>query len=177
LLRKIIYLTPGEWGDRAYSIQHNKFVSFVQCIANNWVRSIPELLYELDEGDINIEQFFKLERIVSFKLSALLNDVNVFQKEILTNIHTDISSFIYKVSHAFLPKLVYELEEYGLPRMVSKKIQNAGLINLEDSGTPIHNAISQFNQIGVENIKQRISNLHPFELYILDYFYDGIKTE
>jgi hypothetical protein len=177
LLRKIKYLTPGEWGYGAYYVQHNKFVSFVQCIAYNWTRSIPEMLDELDEYEINIEQFFKLERIVSFKLSALLNDVNVLQKEILTNMHTDISPFIYKVSHAFLPKLVYELEEYGLPRMVSKKIQNAGLINLEDSRTPIHNAINQFNQIGLENIKQRIPNLHPFESYILDYFYDGIKSE
>jgi len=106
----------------------------------------------------------------------MLKDVNLLSNYIFSN-KVDISPFISKVSYAFLPKLVYKLEEYGLPRMVSKKIQNAEIINLENFNIPIHKAISQFNQIGLEIIKQRIPNLRSFELYILDYFYDGIKTE
>ena len=78
------------------------------------------------------------------------------------------------MSYAFLPRIVYELEEYGLPRMISRKIQNSGILDLEDIEKPIHSIIAQFNEIGLENIKSKIPDLHPFELYILDYFYDGI---
>ena len=42
------------------------------------------------------------------------------------------------------------LEECGLPRMISKKIQNAGLINLEDDSKEITIVIQEFNTIGIE---------------------------
>jgi hypothetical protein len=71
---------------------------------------------------------------------------------------------------------VYELEEYGLPRMVSKKICNAGIIDLENLEISVHEAISQFSKVGLETMKQRIPSLHPFESYILDFFYDGIEV-
>lgn len=87
----------------------------------------------------------------------------------------DVSSFILKVSNAFLPKLVYELEEYGMPRMLSKKIHQSRLVNMEDESMSIHNIIDKFNSIGIENLKHEVYNLHPFDLYILDYFYDGIS--
>jgi len=125
---------------------------------------------------VTIEKIFEMERDIPFKVATMLKDVNLLSNHIFSN-KVDISPFISKVSYAFLPKLVYKLEEYGLPRMVSKKIQNAEIINLENFNIPIHKAISQFNQIGLEIIKQRIPNLRSFELYILDYFYDGIKTE
>lgn len=65
--------------------------------------------------------FFQLERNSTFKLSALLGDINILQKIIFKHKKIDISSFISKLSHAFLPSVVYQLEEYGLPRMLSKK--------------------------------------------------------
>lgn len=43
--------------------------------------SIPELLEELKDYDIGIEQFFELERNVTFKLASLLNDVNIIQEK------------------------------------------------------------------------------------------------
>jgi hypothetical protein len=90
--------------------------------------------------------------------------------------NVDVSPFIAKASHAFLPRLVYELEEYGLPRMVSKKIHDSGIIDLEDNELPIHAAISHFSQLGCERVKNRMKNIHPFEDYILDYFFDGIQS-
>jgi len=184
----IIYLNssnPNSWGSALYlilkeigsvGIEHYKMVMFIKTISENWNKTIPQLLLSLQDIDITIEKFFELERNVSFKVATMLNDVNVLYNRLFPN-KIDISSFISKASHAFLPKLVYELEEYGLPRMVSKKIQNAGIINLENQDTPIHEAISVFNQIGLDSMKQQIPNLHPFESYILDYFYDGIKME
>ena len=85
LLWKIISLQPGEWGDGRYGIQHKKFVEFVKVLVENWGSTIPELLDELDEFDIDIEQFFKLERIAAFNLSSLISDINILQREILNN--------------------------------------------------------------------------------------------
>ena len=124
---------------------------------------------------VTIEKFFDLERNVTFKVATMLKDVNTLYNHIFEE-DVDVSPFIAKASHAFLPRLVYELEEYGLPRMVSKKIQEAGIIDLEDNTLPIHTVISHFNDLGRRTIKNRIHNLHPFEDYIIDYFFEGIQS-
>ncbi|MCZ5439101.1 hypothetical protein O5476_17595 [Escherichia coli] len=77
-LYKVIKLSPGGWG-----AEYNKIVAFVKIISKNWICSIPELLEELKDYDIGIEQFFELERNVTFKLASLLNDVNIIQEKIL----------------------------------------------------------------------------------------------
>lgn len=175
LLYKLINLRPGEWGDGRYSEQHPKFIAFMKILPNNWDYSIPEMLTVLDEHDIDINQFFKLERIASFNLSALASDINVLYKEIVHN-GVDISHFISKVSHAFLPSVVYQLEEYGLPRMISKKLQKANVINFLNEQLTIHSALEIFKEIGLEEI---ISNsfLDSFDKYILKHFYEGITLE
>lgn len=172
LLWKIISLHPGEWGDGPHGVQHKKFIEFVKVLVKNWDHTIPELLDELDEFDIDIEQFFKLERIAAFNLSSLISDINILQREILNN-GTDVSPFVSRVSHAFLPSVVYQLEEYGLPRMISRKLHLNGVINFLDEGLNIHNTINLFLQIGRENLKS-FPFLETFDRYILDYFYDGI---
>jgi hypothetical protein len=167
ILKQIGNLKSASYGD---------MVAFIKAIAQNWNKSIPQMLPFLQGNGVTIEKFFDMEREVSFKVATMLKDVNLLHNHLFSN-KVDISPFISKVSYAFLPKLVYELEEYGLPRMVSKKIQNAGIIDLENQNTSIHKAIYQFNQIGLNGIKNRIgNNLHPFEAYILDYFYDGIAA-
>lgn len=174
LLWKIISLQPGEWGDGAYGIQHKKFVEFVKVLVANWGSTIPELLDELDEFDIDIEQFFKLERIAAFNLSSLISDINILQREILDN-GTDVSPFVSKVSHAFLPAVVYQLEEYGLPRMISRKLHQIGIINFLDDELSIHSVIEIFHQIGKEELMS-LGILDSFDNYIVEYFYDGITV-
>lgn len=175
ILKKITYLTPGEWGDGPYGVQHDKFVEFVKHLADNWTKSIPDLLYELDSEDIDIEQFFKLERAAAYKLSALVKDVNTLQKEIINN-GVDVSSFVSRVSHAFLPSVVYQLEEYGLPRMISKKLHNYEVIDFSNSELSIHSVIQLFHQIGKVTILG-LECFDTFDRYIIDYFYDGITVE
>jgi hypothetical protein len=121
--------------------------------------------------------FFKIERKFTFKLAALLSDINVIEKELLGEKSTDISSFISKVSHAFLPPTVYQLEEYGLPRMISKKIQNSKIIDLTDQDLTLHEAIDFFNSIGYSKVSSIVPDLHPFDKYILKYFYEGISLD
>lgn len=170
LLYKIIKLQPGNW-DTGYKT----FVEFIKIIAYNWRKSIPELLKELEDYDVGIDDFFKLERNVTYKFSALLQDLNSLQKKILKNKSYDITRFITLCSQAFLPKVVFQLEEYGLPRMISKKLHESEVINFYDSELTIHSVISQLNEIGKETTIERTKYLDNFDKYILDYFFDGIK--
>jgi hypothetical protein len=183
----IVYLNslnPDDWDSNLYLIlnsigavgaKYADMVAYIKVISQNWNKTIPQMLPFLQGNGVTIEKFFEMERDVTFKVATMLKDVNLLYNHIFSN-KVDISPFISKISHAFLPKLVYELEEYGLPRMVSKKIHNTGVINLENTELSIHEVIAQFNKIGLTALKNRIMNLHPFEEYILSYFYDGIAA-
>lgn len=168
LSNKVLKLVPGGW-DAAYK----KFAEFVRTLSYNWSLSIPELLDQLAVHDIAIDEFFKMERNATFKLSALLNDINVIQKEIAPDHKIDISPFIARLSKAFLPSCVMGLEEYGLPRMLAKKIHAAGLINFEDEELDLHLAINLLREMQPE-ILGKMKDLDSFDRYVLDYFFDGI---
>lgn len=170
LLYKVIKLQPGNW-----DCSYKTFVEFIKIIAYNWTKSIPELLKELEDYDVGIDTFFLLERNVTYKFSALLNDLNTLQKRILVSKQYDISKFIKWCSNAFLPKVVFQLEEYGLPRMISKKIHESKVIDFYDSELTIHNVVEKLNEIGKEVTIERTNNLDEFDKYILNYFFDGIK--
>lgn len=170
-LCKVLKLTPGAW-DSA----HGKFAEFVRALSSNWSLSIPELLDHLSEHDVTIEEFFKMERNATFKLTALLNDVNVIQKELVPEHKIDISPFIARLSKAFLPTCVMELEEYGLPRMLAKRIHAAGLVNFEDEELDLHSAINRLRGLKRE-IFSDIEGLHDFDRYVLDYFFEGIAVQ
>jgi hypothetical protein len=171
-IRQATYLDPGKWGVGPHGQQHEKFVQFVMVMVNNWVTPVKDLIKEFDDIDISPNEFFSLERKIAFNLSSLFSDINTIQKKILKKGY-DIGSFINKLSSAFLPKLVYELEEYGLPRMIARKIQNAGLINFEEENMSLHQTIAIFQEITLENVLI-IDNLDEMDKYILRYFYEGI---
>ena len=138
---------------------------------DNWTRSIAEVYSEL--SDISYEDLFSAERYLSYNLCSTLSVINILKKS-FDPTSPDISLFIGRAANAFLPKLVYQLEDYGLPRMISRKIQNSGLINLEDDSVEISEIIKQFNNIGREKVIQGLNNLLPFDKFIINYFYDGI---
>lgn len=176
---------PDDWTNILYKVlkimgktsaSYTAMVDYIRKISKNWQRSIPEIIYCLRWHNINVEKFFEMEREVSFQISAIINDINFLFNNIAHK-HVDVSAFSTKLSFAFLPKNVYELEEYGVPRMLSKKIHSKGIIDLENNDIPLHDIILQFNKVGLTTIKEKLgSDLHPFENYILDYFYDGITT-
>jgi len=175
LLYKIINFERSGWDDR-----YRNIVEFTKVLRMNWFRSIPHMIKKLEPFDIGIDDFFKLERKVCFKLGSLLMDVNNLQKEILKNRNYDISKFVNHVSHAFLPTVVFQLEEFGLPRMISKKIHFSGLLKFYDDEANttllLHDALKQLKIIGADTIKKKC-DLIGFENYILDYFFEGITTE
>ena len=69
------------------------------------------------------EDLFHAERYMSFNLCSTLNVISILKKIIYPET-PDISLFLAKAANAFLPKLVYQLEEYGLPRTISRKIKD-----------------------------------------------------
>lgn len=171
ILSKVLRFVPGGW-DVAYT----KFIEFVRALSANWTSSIPDLLDALETEDVTIEEFFRLERNATFKLTSLLSDINVIQKEIMPEQHVDISPFIARLSKAFLPSCVLELEEYGLPRMLSKQIHSARLIDFEDETLTLHRALDVLNEKRSE-ITTTLEALDPFDRYVLDYFFEGISRQ
>jgi hypothetical protein len=171
ILGKVLKLIPGGW-DTKYST----FAEFVRILSQNWNSSIPELLDQLSDYNVTIEEFFKMERNATFKLTALLNDINVLQKRITPDLGVDISPFIAKLSKGFLPSCVMELEEYGLPRMMSKRLHTSGLIDFEDEDLDLHTAIDKL-QKSKDWILGEIENFTDFDRYVLDYFFEGILPQ
>ncbi|CAG9239495.1 DEAD/DEAH box helicase [Paraburkholderia caribensis] len=169
LLYKLIRLRPDVWG-----VEYRKVVGFVKIISGNWTRTIPELVAELNEIDVGIEDFFKLERAITHNLASLVGDLNILYKKI-TQSDVDVSSFAAKISFAFLPPNVFRLEEYGLPRMISRKIYHAGLVDVVSEHHTLHECIGKFLELGVEAIKAKTAGLDEFDDYVIDYFFDGIQ--
>ena len=169
LLYMIMGLQKGAW-----EIEWSKYVEFVKVLSGNWRRSIPDMLDELSALDIGISEFFKLERNTTFKLASLLGDVSKIYNRMYPEKAVDLSPALSRFSHAFLPTVVYQLEEYGIPRMISRKIQDAAAIDLE-SITNIHAALKKFQKIGYTGLIDEVGEFDDFECYILRYFFDGIE--
>lgn len=166
----LIGLKPGGW-DTTWS----NVVNVTKAIAYNWRDDLSQIISSLRQSGISIEDFFKLERTVTFKLSALLGDANELHK-IIVNPAVDISGFVGSMSRAFLPSAVYHLEEYGLPRMISKKIHAAGLINFEDPEMDLIRTLERFKFLGT-NAVLGIKSLGPFDRYVVRFFFDGITPD
>lgn len=140
----------------------------------NWSHSVPSILNKLQRYNITENDIFSIERDVTFKVPSVLSIVSIL-KRVIHGDMTDIKPLIQRASNAFLPKNVFELEEYGLPRMISKKIHRSHLIDLEDESVPISQVIQGFKQIGYDNLIERLRPvLSDFDIYIIRYFYAGI---
>jgi hypothetical protein len=155
-----------------WSRKRDMFVKFVQVLSRNWSLSLPRILQTL-APEIDVNLFFKLERDVTFGLASLVHDINELQKEIL-NRNVDVGGFVSKLSHGFLPSVVYQLEEYGLPRMIARKIQRSGLIDFEANYENLHSALAIINRIGRDAVLN-LPTLSNFERYIVRHFFEGIE--
>ncbi|WP_169764481.1 DEAD/DEAH box helicase [Campylobacter mucosalis] len=154
-----------------------KQISFehVKIMSNFYNKTIPELMEELNIADISI--FFDLENKITYELSTYFSDINELQKVIFENNSYDISNCIYKLTNLFMPANILQLEEYGLPRVISKKINNIKLLPIDNDNIKITELINQFKDIGKENLINELNEnnlLEPFDINFIEYFYDGI---
>ncbi|EGN2752058.1 hypothetical protein IIH11_001538, partial [Campylobacter jejuni] len=126
---------------------------------------------------IDINKYFNIERIISFDIASFFNDLNQIMQILYPEKKIDISSFVTKLSNVFLPSVVYTLEEFGLPRIISKKLHQCGFIDFENNDLTIEQALNKFKEctaIDTVNILKENSLYDDFEDYILNYFYDGL---
>jgi hypothetical protein len=117
-----------------WEIAYGKYVGFVKVLANNWRRTIPELLDDLSIHDIGIDDFFKLEGNTTFRLATLLGDVQTIYNTMHQSDPIELAPTISRFSHAFLPVVVFQ----------------AGVIDLE-AVNDIYEAISIFQKLGFES--------------------------
>lgn len=169
MLFKVLQLKSNGWDTTFTNV-----VKVAKAIARNWDRELKAIIESLRKENIDIEEFFKIERTVTFKLATLLSDTNELHK-IIINPSVDISSFVGKMSRAFLPSSVYHLEEYGLPRMISKKIHEAGLINFEDPQMDLLATLERFKLLGSDTVLS-VKSLGSFDRYVVRFFFDGITA-
>ncbi|OWK24511.1 hypothetical protein AJ87_21445 [Rhizobium yanglingense] len=156
---------PSQWERMLYKLLRFKstgwdgsfsnVVAATKAISRNWELDLSRLLAGLKNDGIGLDDFFKLERTITFKLSALVSDANELHK-IIVNPDVDVSRFVAGLGHAFLPGPVYSLEEYGLPRMISKKIHRSRLIDFTNPDLSLHGAIDLFQSSGIRQICAQI---------------------
>lgn len=147
------------------------FIRFIINLFKNKDLSIPDQLNKLN---LSIDEFFQYERKMAFSIPPLVKDIQEVYNLIFKNREPiDLSPFYTKVSYAFLPANIYLLEEYGLPRMIARKMHKSGLINLEDNSVEINNTIFTLKNIGIDCFLEK-EIFDDFDKYIIKYFYDGI---
>ncbi|MCZ7486060.1 DEAD/DEAH box helicase [Rhizobium rhizogenes] len=168
MLYKLLNFKSTGWDGRFTDI-----VVATKAMSQNWNWHLSRILDRLDDDGIGIDQFFKLERTITYKLSALVSDANELHK-IIINSEADVSRFVGSLGRAFLPGPVYSLEEYGLPRMISKKIHRSRLIDFTTANFGLSDAIQKFQEIGLERML-KIESLTIFDRYVMKFFYDGIS--
>ena len=143
-------------------------------MSENWNQSTSAVIAELEERGVPVDDFFSLERSISYNLSTTLALINAIRLELLEDA-VDLSPFVSRLSYAFLPRLVYQLEEYGLPRMISKQLSRAGMFDFENEEMEISDIIGEFQHVGYERVVEALPNKHPFDEYVLKHFFDGIR--
>lgn len=151
--------------------QKEKILNAIKICSRNWGNTMTLILDNLKDIDMTIDDYFAFEKKLTFDMSSFLSDFNIIQKRIL-NINVDIEPFITKIRNAFLPPAVFQLEEFGLPRMISRKLHEANIINFEEENLSSQKAIDIL--IDKKNYIYNLKTLDEFDIYILDYFYQGI---
>ncbi len=63
-----------------------------------------------------------------------------------------------------------------MPRMISKKIHAAGLVNFEDPEMDLITALDRFKSLGTNTVLG-IKSLGPFDRYVVRFFFDGITPD
>lgn len=173
----ILHILFSSKAMKEYSFDYIKFTEYIIIASNNWNKTLKEQISSLKSKDIDINDFFRFERKMTFNFSSLLNDINTLQKYIIPDANIDISAFATKLSYAFLPPCVYYLEEYGLPRTISKKLSDSKIIDLVTADRKISEVLKDFLSIGLDYFIENVKTLDYFDKKILKYFYSGINAK
>lgn len=174
-IQKVVFRILNDKSKDAYLkiINYGKYnYCGVEQTINNINKQAKQERYKID-----INKYFDIERIISFDIASFFNDLNQIMQILYPEKKIDISSFVTKLSNAFLPSVVYTLEEFGLPRIISKKLHKCEFIDFGNKDLTIEQVLDKFKEYTADNIinKLKEKNLYDdFEDYILNYFYEGL---
>lgn len=154
-------------------IDFHVFSKYVINSSNNWKFPLNQQIKKMFDIGVSINDYFKFEKYMSYDFSSIVNDINILLKYLLPNENIDISTFSAKLSYAFLPPLVYYLEEYGLPRTLSKEISDFKIINFEED-IPVSDFLTKLKLLGSDTIISSLKWENSFNKEILEYFFRGI---
>lgn len=116
-----------------------------------------------------------LEKDLTYSVASLLQNCNAINMALHGNA-ADLRPFINRLKGAFLPSRVYDLEEYGLPRMISRKIHSSGLLDLERD-VSLAVMLDELRKLGRESVIHKVPGLSGFDEYILDHFLMALGSE
>ena len=174
-IQKVVFKILNDKSKDAYFkiIDYGKYnYCGVEQTINNINKQAKQEKYKID-----INEYFNIERIISFDITSFFNDLNQIMQILYPEKEIDISSFVTKLSNVFLPSVVYTLEEFGLPRIISKKLHKCGFIDFENKDLTIEQVLDKFKEYTADDIINILKekNLYDdFEDYILNYFYEGL---
>ena len=169
-----LYINFNKNSDNDKLINISKAIIF---ISYNWDKTILEIVDNLKSINLSIDDYFIMESFITFNLYNLFSDIDPIQKIILGDNKLNLSPFVIKLQSAFLPSHVYTLEEFGLPRMLSKTIDKSDIIKFgfNDNNVDINKTLERFKE-NKDKIKE-LFDKNSFDYYILKYFYDGISVD
>ena len=188
LKKELTVFSTNEWMNKTEYLENilgkyvtdedvNKISQFIIVISDIWNNGLKNTLSILTKSNIlNVDDYFKFENLVSYKIYNIFSDIDTFQKKILLEEAIDMSSFVSNLQNVFLPPHVYTLEEFGLPRMLSKTIDESGIIKFNfDEKDGINKTLKLFAEKKDDIIK--LFDVNSFDYYFLQYFYDGIDIK
>lgn len=159
---------------RASKEERGLLASVIVPMSDSWNLTTRSLLESLErELGIGVDAYFKLEKDITYSVASLLQDCNAINMALHAN-DADLTPFINRLKVAFLPPRVYDLEEYGLPRMISRKIHSSGLLDMERD-VSLDVMLDELRGLGRDAVIRKVSGLSGFDEYILDHFFDGIR--
>lgn len=184
-LQHLLTDNPNEWffinilASKIKALKSPKYrlLNLMSSMFYNWQTTLPELIKKLN---INLDLYFELENHMTFKVASIFSDLNELQKIMYKNKNFDLTPFITRLSNAFLPSCVFTLEEFGLPRFISKKLHECEFINFENNDLKLQEVLKKFKSSSVEDIIKLLQDkdkFDNFDEYIIRYFYEGLTVE
>ncbi|WP_300369704.1 DEAD/DEAH box helicase [Brachyspira sp.] len=155
---------------------YNHLLAYIDVISKNTYENIPNLIkiiseHKFGDKDFSLNNFFSYEKHITYTLHGYMSDLNILLLAI-SNEKINLSGLVSRLATSFLNISIFQLEEFGLPRMISKKISESSIIDF-NKNIELYSVIQQLKD-NKDKIME-ISTLDSFDRYVLKYFYSGIE--
>lgn len=155
---------------------YSAYVNFVISAASGWDVPIRKII-ATSSYSTDVNQYFDAERHMTFNFSSKVLDLNMIIQALGYGDVVNLMPLAERLSYAFLPPVVYQLEEYGLPRTLARQIQRAELFDFMREGVSVMDALGFFLSSSPEGILSSLPDKMEFDGYVLKWFYEGLPQK